>query len=565
MGKIDSDYLWLHERPRTGSNLRRLALLLAIPLLGGAAWLTTGPESIAETRVVTRADKDSHAHSANSATARSNITTVAITTSPAPSDVAPRPDTSSDTSAPEVDAVSSTEDTRHADTPSATDIAIDEQEAGAAAVPITPLDPDRILEENDGLDRQAPVAAEHIPGSIELMDADQDEQGPADGGLAALRAEEGWHDVTIQSGDTLSIAFSRNSLSYSDSLKIAHIKEHGSRFTRGLRAGDVLRVRANGDGGVLELQYPIDAQHTLEVRPKGDGFTGRVVLADVEHHKAYASGRIDTSFYVDALEAGLSDNQIMKLVKIFGWDIDFALDIRPGDRFIVVYDELFRDGTKVGNGDILAAAFSNNGRDVRAVRYTGDDDDETAYYSPEGRAMKKAFIRTPVDYTRISSGFNLSRKHPILNRIRRHEGTDYAAPSGTPIKATGNGRIVFRGRRGGYGNMIIIQHDTHLSTRYGHMSGFAKGVGVGSKVRQGDVIGYVGMTGLATGPHLHYEFRVDGAPKDPEKIALPKALPLPKKYLPDFKKQTAPLLAQLDTLAHTEVAQAETSIRSPSN
>jgi|GEM_PF-136003 len=559
MGKIDSDYLWLREQPRARFRLRRLALLLAIPLLGGAAWLTTGPEPFIETHMLSGGTVDAGQKSAFDEPADSN-SSIAQTATDAEAYSSNRDEHSSISLPLALDGVSSTAQAspNHARNDNA-DIALSEQQHGAEAIPVAPLDPNRVLDDDAGIEDQAAVPAGAIPGSIALLDADADADhgAPRDGGLAALRAGDHWQDVTIHRGDTLSIAFSRNNLSYSDSLKIAHLKNHGQRFTRGLRAGDVLRVRSNGEGRVLELHYPVDALHTLEVHARNDGFRSRTVLTDVDHRKAYASGRIDTSFYVDALEAGLSDNQIMKLVKIFGWDIDFALDIRPGDRFVVVYDELFRDGDKVGDGDILAAAFTNNGRSVRAVRYIGSSDDEAAYYSPDGRAMKKAFIRTPVDYTRISSGFNLSRKHPILNRIRRHEGTDYAAPSGTPIKATGNGRIAFRGRRGGYGNMIIIQHDSHLSTRYGHMSRFARGLGVGSKVRQGDIIGYVGMTGLATGPHLHYEFRVDGAPKDPEGSAMPKSIPLPKKYLADFQKETAPLVAQLDTLSHTEVARAD--------
>ncbi|MFC3103446.1 OapA family protein [Salinisphaera aquimarina] len=541
--------------------------------MGGAAWLTTGPEPMipmtdaGDSNKPMRAESSAHYVQidddvAEPGRAPGQPVDARVGARHAPDAVVdsspgkPADETPTLAEAPDSDIAPPPQD------PTAGDIALSEQDSGAADIPVAPLDPDRVIDEQDGSDKAPLVASEYTPGTAELLDDDNGtgaEPRIAERQAVAAAPSVSWHEVRVRSGDTLSIAFNRNGLSYIDSLKIAHIPEHGNRFTRGLRAGDRMQVESDADGNVLALDYSIDPLHTLEVRPKGDSFTGRVVLANVEHRKAFASGKIDTSFYVDALEAGLSDNQIMKLVKIFGWDIDFALDIRPGDRFVVVYDELFRDGNKVGDGDILAASFTNDGRNVRAVRYTGEGNADTAYYSPEGRAMKKAFIRTPVDYTRISSGFNLSRKHPILNRIRRHEGTDYAAPSGTPIKATGNGRIVFRGRRGGYGNMIIIQHDTHLSTRYGHMSAFAKGYGVGSRVHQGDVIGYVGMTGLATGPHLHYEFRVDGSPKDPEKIALPKALPLPKKFMPDFKKTTAPLLAQLDTLSHTEVASLDSS------
>lgn len=532
MGKIDSDYLWLHEQPRRSSRMRRTAILLFIPLIAGAAWLTTAPESgrpSADESSV-RSGSDDHDDEAT------NVAAVDARVGPA------------------------THRARAAAEDSvADDAALAADQAGAKEIAIAPVDASATAAptEQDSFELLQKV------GELDTMPLDVSSVAGPSAPTASIAAQESepedalgnWHDVTIQSGDTLSIAFNRNGLSYADSLKIAHMDDYGDRFTRGLKAGDIMRVRADADGSVLALDYPIDPLQTLEVRPDGNGFSGDVVLADVEHRKAYSTGVINTSFYVDALEAGLSDNQIMQLVKLFGWDIDFALDIRPGDRFVVVRDEIFHEGEKIADGPILAASFVNRDKEVRAVRYTLSDG-ESAYFSPSGRPMKKAFIRTPVEYTRISSRFSLSRKHPILNRIRRHEGTDYAAPSGTPIKATGNGRIVFRGRRGGYGNMIVIKHDDHLSTRYGHMSKFASGYGVGSKVHQGDIIGYVGMTGLATGPHLHYEFRVDGQPKDPEKVALPQATQLPSSQLAAFKRSTAPLLTQLDTLAHTNVAQA---------
>lgn len=364
-----------------------------------------------------------------------------------------------------------------------------------------------------------------------------------------------WTEVKIRRGDTLSLAFERHGLSYRDSLAIAHLEGHGERFTRGLKAGDAMRVLADDAGRVLAVDYPLDAIRTLEIRAAedGEGYRAETVAADVERRAAYAVGSIDTSFYVDALEAGLSDKLVMNLAYIFGWDIDFVYDIRAGDRFVVIYDELYRDGDKIGDGRILAAEFVNRDRKLRALRYT-DENGDGAYYTPEGDAMKKAFLRTPLDQFRISSHFNLRRKHPVLNRIRAHQGTDYAAPTGTPIKATGSGRIAFRGRNGGYGNMIEIKHNSRHTTRYAHMSRFASGLGTGNRVRQGQIIGYVGMSGLATGPHLHYEFRVYGAPRNPQTVELPKADPLPKKYLADFRSETAPLLAQIESLGRTQVA-----------
>lgn len=377
--------------------------------------------------------------------------------------------------------------------------------------------------------------------------------GAAPEGGAERRGE--WVEVGIRRGDTLSLAFERHDLSYRDSLEIAHLEGHGKRFTRGLKAGDEMRVLADDAGHVLAVDYPLDALRTLEIRAAedGEGYNAEIVAADVEHRTAYASGSIDTSFYVDALEAGLSDKLIMNLAYIFGWDIDFVYDIRAGDRFIVIYDELYRDGEKIGDGKILAAEFVNRDRRLRALRYT-DENGNGAYYAPDGDAMKKAFLRTPLNQFRISSHFNLRRRHPVLNRIRAHKGTDYAAPTGTPIKSTGNGRVTFRGRNGGYGNMIEIRHNTRYTTRYAHMSRFASGLGIGSRVEQGQIIGYVGMSGLATGPHLHYEFRVHGAPRNPQTVDLPEAPPLPKKYRADFRDKAAPLLAQLDSLGRTQLA-----------
>lgn len=365
-----------------------------------------------------------------------------------------------------------------------------------------------------------------------------------------------WIDIEIQRGDTLSLAFERHELSYRDSLAIAHLDEYGRHFTRGLKAGDQLRVRAEDSGNILAVDYPLDAIRTLKVRETDNGYSAKIVHADVERRKAYAVGSINDSFYVDALEAGLSDKLVMNLAHIFGWDIDFVHDIQKGDHFIVVYEQLYRDGQKIRDGHILAAEFTNRGEELRALRYT-DDDGESAYYAPNGDAMKKAFIRTPLDQFRISSHFSAGRKHPVLNRIRKHEGTDFAAPTGTPIKATGDGRIVFRGRKGGYGNTIYIKHNGRYSTRYAHMSRFASGQSVGTYVEQGETIGYVGMSGLATGPHLHYEFRVNGAPRNPETVDLPGAPPLSDERMADFRDQTQPLMAQIDALDRIQLAKNE--------
>ena len=235
-----------------------------------------------------------------------------------------------------------------------------------------------------------------------------------------------------------------------------------------------------------------------------------------------------------------------------GWR-NFALDIRAGDQFSLVYEEQYLHGKKLHDGNILAAEFINQDHSYRAVRFT-DDKGHSGYYTPDGKSVRKAFLRTPVDFKRISSRFSMHRKHPKLNKIRAHKGVDYAAARGTPIRATGDGKVIYRGVKGGYGNVVILQHGTKYSTLYGHMSRFARGVYSGRQVHQGQIIGYVGMTGLATGPHLHYEFRVNGVHRNPLTVHLPDAAPLPKQYRDTFDNTSRPLLAQLDTLKRTMLA-----------
>jgi murein DD-endopeptidase MepM/ murein hydrolase activator NlpD len=219
----------------------------------------------------------------------------------------------------------------------------------------------------------------------------------------------------------------------------------------------------------------------------------------------------------------------------------------------VLYEEQYLDGENIGGGNILAAEFVNHGNRYQAIRYT-DAGGKTDYYSLDGKSMRKTFLRTPVEFSRISSRFSLGRKHPILNRIRAHKGVDYAASRGTPIKATGNGKIVHRGKKGGYGNTIAIQHGSKYSTLYAHMSKYRTALKTGSKVKQGQTIGYIGSSGLATGPHLHYEFRVNGTHRDPLKVKLPGADPLNKKYMDDFHAKAENLMAQIDLIRDIRLA-----------
>ncbi len=378
------------------------------------------------------------------------------------------------------------------------------------------------------------------------------DQDPA---AAQQSQESGWLEETVKSGDSLALIFSRLGLSPTLLYNITHSSDEAKELTH-IRPGETLRVRLDSQGGLQELIYRRNLLHHIKITPQEDGFQTHVITTEPEVRTGQVSAVITDSLYLSAQRAGLSESLIMELANIFGWDIDFALGIRNGDRFSVLYQEEYLDGEKYRDGPILAAEFVNRGKVYRAIRYT-DQQDRSDYFSPDGKSMRKAFLRAPVDFRRISSRFAGSRYHPVLGKKRPHRGVDYAAAIGTPIKAAGDGKIIFRGWKGGYGNAIIIQHGGRYSTLYGHMSKFRSGLRNGSRVKQGQVIGYVGKTGLATGPHLHYEFRVNGVHRNPLTVKLPDATPIAQQYLEDFKQKSAPLLAQLDIFSRTLFAQVE--------
>jgi len=361
-----------------------------------------------------------------------------------------------------------------------------------------------------------------------------------------------WHTVTVKSGDSLAGIFSRLGIPPRQLHELLGQGGAASNLKR-IYPGQTLRLMTDADKGLIKLSYQIDQLSSLEISHDGKDYDISTTHLTPERREISTSGVIDSSLFLAAHKAGLADNLTMELAGIFAWDVDFALDIRKGDRFTVLYEELYLDGENIGGGNILAAEFVNHGKRYQAIRYT-DAGGKTDYYSPEGKSMRKTFLRTPVEFSRISSKFSLGRKHPILNRIRAHKGVDYAASNGTPIKATGNGKIVHRGKKGGYGNTVIIQHGSKYSTLYAHMSKFRGGLKTGSKVKQGETIGYVGSSGLATGPHLHYEFLVNGAHTDPLKVKLPGADPLNKKYMDDFTARAESLLAQMDLIRDVQLA-----------
>ena len=353
-----------------------------------------------------------------------------------------------------------------------------------------------------------------------------------------------WIEHPIKSGESLSAIFKKYNLSPSLLHKIVNSSEAASSLAK-IRPGQVVHFGMHEEQQLQKLTLVRDRISSLHIDLSDADISAEEQRRDLETRRKRTSGVINSSLFVDGQAAGMSDKLIMQLAKVFGWDIDFALEVMPGDSFSLIYEEQYLDGEKFSDGPILAAEFVNQGKTFRAVQYTNPEG-ETNYYDDSGHAKQRAFLRTPVKFARISSRFTRKRWHPVLKKWRSHKGVDYAAPTGTPVKASGTGKVVFKGKKGGYGNVIFLRHGGKYTTVYGHLNKFARGLKKGSKIKQGDVIGYVGSTGLATGPHLHYEFRVNGVHRNPLTVKLPKAMSLPKKQMPDFKKQTADLLAQLE-------------------
>ena len=352
------------------------------------------------------------------------------------------------------------------------------------------------------------------------------------------------HTEIVKSGDNLSLIFNRAGLADTTLFKFMRAHPDTKQLTQ-LHPGQSFTFSIREDGSLAALKYQKNPLNSIEFTDTDDGYIVNTHNLVPDSHAAYREAVITESLFLAGRKAGMDQSLIMEVANIFGWDVDFALDIRKNDSFKVLYEEQFLNGEKFRNGPILAAEFTNQGKTYRAVRYT-DENGVSNYYTPEGKSMRKAFLRTPVDFARISSHFNLKRKHPVLNKIRAHKGTDYAAPTGTPIKAAGDGKVTFVGSKGGYGKTVILKHGQRYKTLYAHMSKYGRGIRSGKYVKQGQIIGYVGSTGLSTGPHLHYEFHENGVVRNPVKVALPKAQSVPKKQMPDFILQTQPLVAKLD-------------------
>ena len=356
--------------------------------------------------------------------------------------------------------------------------------------------------------------------------------------------------LNIRSGDTLDKLFRRYELDLGDLATIARLEEARTRF-RKIKPGDVFEI-THEDGDLISLYSSLDLTSALQVDRDDSGYTATIVERPIEKRKRMAYGVIESSLYESAAAAGLSDKVIMNVAGIFAWDIDFVLDIRGGDNYYIQWEEIWQDGEFVTDGEIVVAEFNNNGRSNRAIRFV-DDTGRTDYFTPDGHSVRKAFLRSPVDF-RVSSSFNPNRRHPVLKTVRPHRGVDYAAPSGTPIKASGDGKVIFRGVKSGYGNVVILQHGGNITTLYAHMSRFVGKVGAGSRVRQGQTVGYVGATGLVTGAHLHYEYRISGVHRNPRTVKLPQANPIADQYRQRFLTASGPIIEELEKFKSTQLA-----------
>ena len=361
-----------------------------------------------------------------------------------------------------------------------------------------------------------------------------------------------WRTERVQRGDTVAELLRR--LDVDDIAASNYLRnDKAAESLQRLPTGKDIQAETHADGSLISLRFVNNSGSQVIIEKAGDSFTTRILTAQLEKRIFMRTGLINSTLFAATDAAGLSDTAASQLADIFSGDIDFHRDLRKGDKFSVIYEMNYSNGEPVSTGNILAAEFNNQGHQYRAL-YFEMNKGIGGYFSPDGKSMRKAFLRSPLEFSRISSGFKLSRFHPVLNKWRAHKGVDYAAPTGTKVKATADGTIDFVGKQGGYGNVVIIKHQSRYSTVYGHLSRFASGLRRGQRVSQGEVIAYVGQTGLATGPHLHYEFKINGQQHDPLRVALPDARPINAIQKIQFQAATASINDRLSMLSGNQLA-----------
>ena len=352
-----------------------------------------------------------------------------------------------------------------------------------------------------------------------------------------------WQSVKVRSGDSLARIFKRLGFTAQDTYAVSSAKGKDSKLLQKINVGDTLRIANNIQKQVTALEYPLSKTDTLYINLVGDTYQSHKESKPVEIRQSFAHGTIDSNFWNAGTSAGLTDGQVIELANIFGWDIDFALDIRKGDNFHVIFEQRYIEGEYIGTGNILAAEFVNQDDPFQAVRFTDGE-----YYSADGKSMRKAFLRAPVNFRYISSNFKRKRFHPIQKRWKAHRGTDYRANRGTPVVAAGNGKVTHATYNKYNGNYVFIQHGNGIVTKYLHFS--KRAVKKGQRVKQGQVIGYVGTSGMSEAPHLHYEFLLNGVHRNPRTVKLPDAKPIAKKYKAEFTALSKKRLQALSGSKH---------------
>jgi len=379
-----------------------------------------------------------------------------------------------------------------------------------------------------------------------LEDIDQN-PGPQ-GSTGAMPEVESWESFTVRSGQSLDGIFRKQGFSANTLHRIMTLNGD-TRKLKNIRPGDLFEFQRHEDSSLRRMRYAIDEDRYLIIDYDGQRAVASSEARDMIAEITETSGTITSSLFLAGKRAGLSDGMVMKLANLFGWDIDFVLDIREGDRFFLIYEKVYRDGSFLRDGEIVGATFINQGEKFQALRF--DIDGQAQYFAPDGRNMRKAFLRAPLNFAYISSSFNPKRYHPILKRVKAHNGIDYKAPKGTPVYAAGDGKVIRSDYSKYNGHHVFIQHANSIVTKYLHFT--RRTVKKGQRVKQGQVIGYVGATGLAQAPHLHYEFLLNGVHRNPRTVALPKADPLGKTQLAEFQQKAAPVLSELSRLESASV------------
>lgn len=399
------------------------------------------------------------------------------------------------------------------------------------------------------------IAPDTVPEPIDLRHVVEEISLPTAPVQSAGEAARFWREERIQRGDTVASILAR--LKVNDPEAVAYLLQAKDvRSLYQLVPGRSIRAVTTEDGSLESLTYLNTDGRRLKVVREANGFSSTEEVPQTEQWVMQGSGEIETSLFAATDAAGVPDAVAVQLAEIFSSDVDFYRDLRRGDRFSVVYEALAADGEFVGYGRVLAAEFTNQGNVFRAVFFR-DDKGRSGYYTPDGRNMRKAFLRSPIEFSRVTSGFSRSRLHPVLRTWRAHNGIDYGAPTGTRVRATADGYVSFVGSKGGYGNTVTVRHPNGYTTLYAHLSGFAEGVRKGKRVVQGEAVGYVGSTGLATGPHLHYEFHVNGVHQNPMRLAMPPGPPITAQLRPAFDESAQPLFARLDMLRNIDLARLD--------